>query len=236
MLLDHFHPPLKDTRPWTGFFGTWAPKVASAINRQLPDGWFAAPTVKWGIEVDVATFEEAAAATAALHSGGPSSIPIPAPTRTVQFAVTTDVVEVRVYRDLEELILAGAIEFVSPANKDRPETREEFVAKCDAYLRDTVGLAIVDTVTTRRANLHRQLMLRLGEPDDRDDPLYTVAYRPLAHEGGATLSFWYHLLQLGSRLPDLLLFLKNGPVVEVPLHETYCDTCRELRIQTRQDS
>ena len=58
MLLDHFHSPLKDIRPWTGFHGMWAGKVASAINRRLPEGWFAAPTVHWDIEIDVAAFEQ----------------------------------------------------------------------------------------------------------------------------------------------------------------------------------
>ena len=30
--------------------------------------------------------------------------------------------------------LAGAVELVSPANKDRPASREAFVSKCAAYL------------------------------------------------------------------------------------------------------
>jgi hypothetical protein len=228
MLLNHFHSPLKEVRPWTGFHGLWAGKLASAISRRLPDGWFAAPTVHWDIEIDVAAFEQGETLHAAARGDGP--LVIPEPTKTIGFAFTTDVVEVQIYHDLGELILAGAIEFVSPANKDRPENREAFVAKCDALLRDAVGLVVVDIVTSRRANLHADLMERLGEPANADDSLYLAAYRPLNSASGPSLSIWYHPLQLGAEIPTTLLFLKGGPVVEVPLAETYRETCSDLKI------
>ncbi len=228
MLLDHFHSPLRDTRPWTGFHGLWAGKLASAISRRLPDGWFAAPTVHWDIEIDVAAFEHGGSLQAA--EGGSQPLVIPEPTKTIAFAFTTDVVEVQVFRDLGELTLVGAIEFISPANKDRPENREAFVAKCDALLRDGVGLVIVDIVTSRRANLHSDLMERLGESADEADDLYLAAYRPLTGESGPALSLWYRPLRLGAELPPTLLFLKEGPIVEVPLAETYRETCLDLKI------
>lgn len=43
----------------------------------------------------------------------------------------------------------AAIEIVSPANKDRPEHRHAFVAKCAALLQNQVSVTIVDLVTTR---------------------------------------------------------------------------------------
>ncbi|MBW3596717.1 MAG: DUF4058 family protein [Planctomycetes bacterium] len=228
MLLDHFHSPLKDIRPWTGFHGLWAGKLASAIGRRLPDGWFAAPTVHWDIEIDVAAFQQGGRPHA-VGRGDPPLV-IPEPTKTIAFAFTTDVVEVQVFHDLGELMLAGAIEFISPANKDRPENREAFVAKCDALLRDEVGLVLVDIVTSRRTNLHADLMERLGEPADADDDLYLAAYRPLTGASGPALSIWYRSLRLGAEIPPALLFLKDGPIVEVPLKETYRDTCTDLKI------
>jgi hypothetical protein len=229
MLLDHFHAPLKDTRPWTGFHSMWATKLASAISRRLPDRWFAAPTVHWDIEVDVATFEHAQT-TALEESRLPGNPTIPEPTKTISFSFTTDVVEVQIYRDLGELTLVGAVEFVSPANKDRPETREAFVAKCDAFLRDSVGLVIVDIVTSRRANLHNDLMLRFGEPADESSDLYVASYRPFPSDAGPALSMWYRELNVGTELPAMLLFLKEGPVVELPLAETYREACQDLKI------
>lgn len=73
--------------------------------------------------------------------------------------------EVRIF-DLErERTLVAAIELVSPANKDRPESRQGFVAKCAALLRKGVAVSLVDLVTVRRFNLYAQLMEFVGHPD-----------------------------------------------------------------------
>lgn len=231
MLLDHFHPPLKRLRHWTGFHSHWASSIATDLNRRLPDGWFAEPNVDWGIEVDVGTFEEskqlASAASLAANAGGWDP---PEPAQSISFALTTDIVEVRVYEDLGDVPLAGAIEFVSPANKDRPESRDAFTAMCETYLREGVGLVIVDIVTDRRANLHAALMQRCGEPVQADRPLYTSGYRPIARNSHWELDIWYEELQVGGELPSMPLSLKEGPCIEVNLAETYRQTCRDLRI------
>ena len=228
MLLDHFHSPLKDVRPWTGFHGMWAGKLAAEVSRRLPDGWFAAPTVHWDIEVDVTTFAHAESWQVSSPTGRP--VAVPEPTKTIGFAFTTDVVEVQVYRDLGESTLVGAVELISPANKDRPENREAFLAKRDALSRDAVGLVIIDVVTSRRANLHAELMERFGEPADDDSDVYLAAYRPFPSETGPALSIWYHALRVGGEIPPALLFLKQGPVIEIPLAETYRETCADLKI------
>ena len=46
-----------------------------------------------------------------------------------------DEYEVRVYDVERGRRLVAAVEIVSPANKDRPESRAQFVAKCAALLR-----------------------------------------------------------------------------------------------------
>lgn len=99
-------------------------------------------------------------ARVSLGAGREMALVIPEPTKTIAFAFTTDIVEVQVYQDRGELTLVGAVELVCPANKDRPEHREAFIAKCDALLRSEVGLVIVDIVTNRHANLHCDLMER----------------------------------------------------------------------------
>lgn len=228
MLHDHFHSPLKDLRPWTGFHGMWASNLAAAISHMLPEGWFAAPTVHWDIEIDVATFEQDGATTEV--ASAENTLTIPQPTKTIRFTFATDLVEVQVFRDVGELTLVGAVEFVSPSNKDRAETRQAFVAKCDAYLRDAVGLVIVDIVTSRKANLHAELLRRFDEPAEEDSDLYVACYRPFPSDDGPALSMWYRELQLGAALPPALLFLKQGPVVELPLAETYEQTCRDLKL------
>jgi len=57
-LLDHFHPPLSDRRHWHAFHNSWATYVSSQLNALLPEGYFAEANVQYGIEIDVATFEE----------------------------------------------------------------------------------------------------------------------------------------------------------------------------------
>ena len=46
--------------------------------------------------------------------------------------------------------LVAAIEIVSPAKKDRPETRQAFVSKCVAVLLKRIFVSIVDLVTVKK--------------------------------------------------------------------------------------
>src|SRR3954447_3529464 len=57
VLRDHFRPPLGTQRHWHAFHSAWAPAIAAGLNERLPEGYFAEPTVEFGIEIDVATFE-----------------------------------------------------------------------------------------------------------------------------------------------------------------------------------
>ena len=111
-LLDHFHPPLSERRQWHSFHHAWAAVIAFDLNRQLPEGYFADPNVQFGIEIDVAAFEDVRASVA------PPSWTPPAPTMTIPMTLITDVVEVAVYNSEAGPVLIGAIELVSPANKD----------------------------------------------------------------------------------------------------------------------
>lgn len=151
----------------------------------------------------------------------------------VQWAASqrTDIVEVRIHRDYGDVPLVGVIELVSPANKDRPETRDAFISKCDNYLRDSIGLVIVDIVTERDANLHSLLVNRAGDSEDRPDSIYTSAYRPLRQNGDQTLSIWYDGLAIGGSVPAMPLFLRDGPLIRVNLDETYLQTCEQPRIR-----
>src|SRR5213595_3875296 len=112
-LLDHFHPPLSERRHWHSFHNAWATYLSSQLNALLPAGYFAEPNVQFGIEIDVAAFEEAGAA------GTPSGWQPPAPLASHGFEMAGTVVEVGVFRRSGGPQLAGAVELVSPANKDR---------------------------------------------------------------------------------------------------------------------
>jgi hypothetical protein len=139
-------------RHWRSFHNAWATYIASDLNRQLPAGYFAKANVQFGIEIDVAAFEEVMAegketrdAASALSSPGSAAMwTVPAPTCSIPFSVLTAFAEVLVYNQAAGPTLLDAIELVSPANKDRPAQREAFVSKCASYLQQGIGLIIVD--------------------------------------------------------------------------------------------
>jgi hypothetical protein len=149
-----------------------------------------------------------------------------------------DVVEVSVYDREGGPILVGAIELVSPANKDRPAHEHAFVGKCAAYVQQGVGLVIVDVVTTRRANLHAGLLARLGSADDvaGDWDLYAAAYRLLERAERPNLDVWEERLFLGQSLPTMPLWLRGGLCLPVDFDATYRRTCREQRILDDADA
>ena len=129
-LLDHFTDPPLPRRRWTSFHAGWASNLAGSFNAVLPPGYFAQPEARFAIEIDVAAFREG-------DVNGPCADPwsSPAPLATVAFATETDVVEVRILSTRGgEVTLVGVVELVSPSNKDRPDDRTSFAARCASYL------------------------------------------------------------------------------------------------------
>lgn len=232
MLQDHFNPPLSALRDWHAFHNAWATTIAYDLNTRLPKGYFAEPNVQFGIEIDVAAFEDRQGTDAPLAVSERWSAP--APTLTIPLPLLSDRVEVLVYNREAGPVLAAAIELVSPSNKDRPTQRDAFVSKCASYLQQAVGLAIVDLVTIRHARLHDDLLARLGAPE-RPAPtsgLYAVSYRPVERDDEPNLDVWYQPLTIGRPLPTLPLWMNGRFDLPLDLDLTYRRTCRELRLAT----
>jgi hypothetical protein len=240
-LRDHFRPPLSARRHWHAFHNAWATYLSSDLNSRLPEGYFAEPNVQFSIEIDVAAFEEVGrlpggapprggGATPGADSGGGWAPPAPA--LTVPLTLLGEAVEVLIYASEGGPTLAGAVELVSPANKDRPAHRAALVAKCQAYVQQGIGLALVDVVTERAANLHEELLARVapaGVAPLRAD-LYAAAYRPVGRGGQPSLDVWQEPLAVGRPLPTVPLWLRGGLCLPVELEATYERTCREQRV------
>lgn len=240
VLLDHFHPPLSMRRHWHAFHNAWATYIASDLNQRLPQGYFAEPNVQFGIEIDVAAFEESVDAIVDLPIDAQPQWTPPQPSQTLSFEPTAEAVEISIFNSETGPILAGAISLVSPANKDRPRHQDAFVAKCQTYLQQGIGLVVLDVVTSRKANLHDALMAQIATiapqanrgiaGSERDIGLYAVAYRVVERSFQSNLDIWLERFSIGEELPTLPLWLRGELCLPIELNATYELTCREQRI------
>ncbi len=236
-LLDHFHPPLSETRKWEGFHSHWASSLAAQLNAGLlPPRHFAEPQVSHGrIEVDVAadrlSGNGSASGPAPTSSGGVATLaaPVwspPAPSLEMD-AVFAAEFTVLVMNTEAGPTLVGAIELVSPSNKARPAARRAFAVKCLNYINAGIGLIVVDVVTGRRANLHDEMVgLIVGNaPRFPGTPsTYAVAYRPFRRGDEDKVGVWPTPLTVGEVLPALPLWLCEieGPI-RVDLEAAYTE-------------
>ena len=235
-ILDHFSPPLSSERVWNTFHHAWAATIARILNRRLLlEHYLAAPNVQFGprVEIDVGTFKASETPESQL---APVAIALTTqPATAVIPAVFPDTVEVVIFNQEGGPQVVAAIELVSPGNKDRPATRRAFVAKMSGYLQQGVALAVIDLVTTRSAHLHNEWIQWMQTPvgfiEDLDQrPLYANSYRPVQHGEQAEIEMWLNPLQVGDSLPTFPLFLRGDRWIEVPLEDTYTETCEDQRI------
>ncbi|MBY0526289.1 MAG: hypothetical protein K2R98_23045 [Gemmataceae bacterium] len=236
-LLDHFHPPLSRTHPWRGFHGAWAVAMARLLNAGgLPPGYYAVPFFDRDgpIEIDLAAVERPG--EPAIPGGSDFPQPWVPPEPELAVAVEwpdLDDAGVEVLSDEGDPWLAAAVELVSPRNKDRPQSRAAFTAKCAGYLRCGCGLVVVDVVTVRRADLRSELLGMLGGEPGPAGPaaLSAVSYRPVGGAAGGRLLAWTESLRDGSPLPAVPLWLGGGKVVRLDLGASYEAACLDLGIR-----
>jgi Protein of unknown function (DUF4058) len=243
-LRDHFRPPVSKRSSWEGFHGGWPMRIVEELAPRLPDGFVAEPRVHLGsyYEINVCTFEQNEEGEADFGYERESNVGIatapqaaPAPTLTLD----TEFPDLYAYEvlifDLEhDRRLVAAVEIVSPANKDRPESRRLFVAKCFNLLRQDVCLSIVDLVTIRQFNLYAELLALLGRRDPAFSapvpPLYAVTCRKRKVGPQTKLDTWSHPMAVGQPLPSLPVWLSETQSVALDLEPSYEETCRVLRI------
>jgi hypothetical protein len=238
-LLDHFNPPLSRTHPWRGFHGAWAAAMARLLNHGvLPPGYYAVPLVDLDgpAEIDVATLQEPGTLAVPEGPAAPRAWTPPAPGLAVAVELPAiEAVEVQVFSDEGDPHLRAAVELLSPRNKDRPKARRAFAVKCVSYLQEGNGLVVVDTVTTRRADLHAAILALLDRQADAaalPAGLSAVSYRAVEPEPDEQqLLMWPASLALGQPLPTLPLWI--GPELAVPLdlEASYQAACADLLIR-----
>lgn len=241
-LRDHFRPPVSKKVSWEGFHAMWPTCIVRQLRTQLPAGYVAEPRVHLGtlMEIDVGALADSELPQSRQVNGNgyadaPAVWSITQPVVAVETEPPDEYeYEVRIF-DLErERRLVAAVEFVSPANKDRPESRDSFVAKCAALLRKGIAVSVVDLVTIRRFNLYAQLMAFVGHPDPTMTPeepaIYAASCRWPTMGARARLEAWSHTLVIGQRLPVLPLWLSADLVASLDLEPSYEAACHDLWI------
>ncbi|MBI3412090.1 MAG: DUF4058 family protein [Planctomycetes bacterium] len=239
-LLDHFHPPLSERRPWESFHATWASALADSLNQEaLPAGYIALEQVRSGaaLEINVAAPSESGA-TASSEGGGTATA-----TRTVWTPALAPMLlpaafpphcTIEIVASEGGRTLVAALEIVSPGNKDRPATRRQFAAKCATYLSRGIGLIVLDVVSSRQANLHNEMIELLGLDSAfamaGSPKIYAVAYRPLQEAGVGRMETWPHPLSVGQSLPTLPLSLAADLCVALDLEAAYAEACQRRRL------
>jgi len=237
-LLDHFNPPLNRTHPWRSFHGAWAAAMARMLNQGvLPPGYYAVPLLDRDgpIEIDVATLREETAGPSGELPAPQTWAPPPPGLAVAVEMPAIDSVEVEVFADNGDPRLAAAVELVSPRNKDRPQARQAFAVKCVGYLQQGSSVVVVDTVTTRRADLNATILSLLGVDTSAIPPpssLSAVSFRAVGREEETQqLLLWPAPLTLGQPLPTLPLWIAADFSVPLDLEASYRATCADLRIR-----
>jgi hypothetical protein len=217
-LRDHFRPPLDNFHSWEELHGQWPAVIVQQLRNLLPTGYVAGPHVHFGSEVEIDA--------------------VWAPPRPSVAVETTlpdyDEYEVKIYDAKGGRQLVAVIELVSPANKDRPEHRNVFVAKCAAMLQKGVAVSIVDLVTVRHFNLYTELLTLIGHSDPtlgaEPPDLYAASCRWIKRGKRTLLECWSHVLTLGQPLPTLPLWLSEDLSVPLNLEQSYEQACHDLWI------
>jgi hypothetical protein len=243
-LRDHFRPPVWNQASWEGFHGGWPMMMVLNLAPKLPKGFAAEPRVHLGtyFEIDVCTFAQEGARDfysdpPPVTNGGAATatLALPAPTLTVDVDFPDQYTyEVLIFDQTRGRQLVAAVEIISPANKDRPESRQLFLAKCANLLRQDVCVSLVDLVTVRRFNLYTELLGLLGQTDPamspEPPPIYAATCRKRQAGRRTKLDTWAVPLVVGQALPPLYIWLTETLNVSLDLEATYEQTCRALQI------
>jgi len=230
-LLDHFHAPLSEERHWGSFFLMWAREVMTFLHLEGLQERFFAEVFHYGegSEVGGCTAEKLASPSSSKYCTEADVVVVEAPPTTFTMSsVFPDAMEVLVFQTSGGPNLVGAILFVCPGNKDRPQTRRAFATKCANYLHQVNGLIIVDVVTDKKANMHDELIDLLGLPDTLRfpgaSPIYCAAYRPYSTEPARDqIDVCCAPLAVAKPLPRMPLSLRRGPTVMIDLEATYME-------------
>ncbi len=221
------------------FHVAWVPEIQRTLNGGLlPQGFYALAEQHAG---------QAIADVLTLHVSPASLEPLPLPPATGGIAVAEAPPRVQRRETVEPAALArrrtlairhvsghrlvALLEILSPANKDRQASVEQFAAKAVEALNAGIHLLLVDLFPPGRCDPHgmhgvvRQRLEQSEEPYDlpADKPLTLASYA-----AGPQVEIYLEHLAVGAPLPEMPLFLRPDRYVNVPLEATYQEAYRGM--------
>lgn len=230
----------EDAGTYHDFHQSWVIRLKDLLNGgRLPPGHFAMTDQRVeGWEPDVVSLHVPRKAEPP-HSSGVAVLESPPKVRTVSLAET----EAGEYaRRANRIVIkhkkgnvVAIIEVVSPGNKDRPHSVNQFVTKVREFLRKGVHVLFVDLFPPGEFDplgLHTAVWSVWSDTrDDRpaDKPLSAVSY-----DAGNPFLVYVEPLAVGDPLPEMPLFLEPGIYVPCPLEESYQATWDALPVELRE--
>jgi hypothetical protein len=212
------------------FHNAWITELRNALNGGLlPPDYYALGEQHAGrLVTDVLT----------LHASRPNGEPSPLPPSEGGLALAEAPPKVRwqltgieTYRQRRRTLairhvsghrLIALVEIVSPANKDRLESVEEFVAKTVEALDLGIHVLLLDLLPPGRHDprgLHGAVWNQFDEgPYDLPlaEPLTVASYA-----AGPPVKAYLEHFPIGGILPDMPLFLRSDRYIPAPLEATY---------------
>ena len=211
------------------FHNSWITHLGETLNNGvLPEGYYALGEQHAGRFVtDLLT----------LHTSRPNGAePIPPPGGGLALAeappkVRRQLIGIETYRQRRRTLairhvsghrLVAIVEITSPANKDRPESVDVFVAKTVEALDLGIHVLLIDLLRPSRHDprgMHGAVWNEFGEePYDLPlaEPLTLASYT-----AGTPVRAYLEHVAVGGSLPEMPLFLHGDRYILVPLEPTY---------------
>lgn len=222
-----------DRHNFGGLHTLWTVEIYRALGRALPAGYEAhlgsSPFVSVGgdlafPDVGVRRTEEPIE-TAQLSPNGRQ------PDATIDVLDISEDTVAMVTRDGR---LVAAIELVSPRNKDRPASREQYASHYAAYVLSGVSVLVVDIHRRPAAfSFSRAIGEAIGHQTPAGPAPEWVAFgvgHPSASRG-RFVDIWRRPLVVGERLPEAAVPLDPDEVFWLDLEATYLIAATDMRVR-----
>ncbi len=209
---------------WDGVHTLWISELLRWIKPRLPEGYRAyvgstptltigAPPAHADVQVPQWLPEQ--------PTGGATTGGAVAPDEEVAVSVLT--AEPALYVASAGHLIA-AVELVSPRNKDRPASRDIYLARYLGYLHEGVHLLLVDVHRLPlRFSFAERIVQELQLPPVVCPTPLAVSYRvgEPSPEGGRLLGTWRRPFAIGEPLPAIPLPLSVHSALTIDLEQTY---------------